>query len=192
MNLIPPATGAPSLTAHRFFFALRPDPVTARRTHAFAESECGQTGLLEPERLHVTLALTPDRTDAPAPLIEALRRAGDTVRAAPFDLSLDRLSAGRHTIALRPGRTVAPLVDLQARIVSAMAEHDVALRPDWAFSPHETLCYRKGEPFSRPVTGFGWPVRDFVRIHSFVGLHRHDVVARWPLRSPEPVQGSLF
>lgn len=44
---------AKPLLAHRFFFALRPDEVTARRTRAFAEQQFGEKGLLRPEHLHI-------------------------------------------------------------------------------------------------------------------------------------------
>jgi len=178
--------------AHRWFFALKPDDITARRTHAFAEQTLGSRGLLPPERHHVTLALTPDFEREPPGLVAALLRAGDAVAAVPFDLLLDRLSGSARTVALRPAHTVPPLRDLQRCIVTAMAAQDVALRPDWSFSPHETLCYRKGAPFQRPVEGFRWAVDAFMLIHSFVGLSQHETVRQWPLCVPDDPQGRLL
>ncbi len=177
---------------HRFFFALMPDQITARRTHVFAERELGSKGLLEPERHHVTLWVSEDFPFTPGALIDALSRAGDAVRAGPFDFTLDRLSGGTGTVALRPSRVVRPLRDLQNRIAAAVAEQGAADRPGWSFSPHQTLTYRKGTPFSRPVPGFQWSVSEFVLIHSHVGLHRHDVIGRWTLRPPMEAQGQLL
>lgn len=178
--------------AHRYFFAVLPDAVTARRIHAFAEGQLGARGLLRSERLHVTLGLTADFEAHFPALIEALRRAGDRVEAAPFDLALDQLSGGRRTVALRPARSVAPLKALQGAIAQAMAQEGVPMRGDWQFNPHMTLAYRQGEPVTRPVEPFGWPVREFVLIESLVGLARHDVLGRWALRPPGNDQGTLL
>jgi 2'-5' RNA ligase len=174
---------------HRYFFALLPDEVTARRIHAFAEGEFGEKGLVRTDRLHVTLGITEDFSAHFPALIEALRRAGDAVAEAPFDLVLDRLSGGRRTAALRPAHGIPPLRALQAKIAAGMAAEGAPMRPDWQFSPHLTLVYRDGEPVTRAVERFGWPVREFVLIESLVGRTRHEILARWPLSDAQP---SLF
>jgi len=178
--------------AHRYFFALKPDEETARRTYAFAEEALGSHGLLPPAHHHVTLGLTEDFAQEPAALVERLRRAGASVAAAPFALLLDRLVGSHRTVALRPGHAVPLLQDLQRQIAAAMAAQGIAMRQGWSFSPHETLAYRKEEPFSRRVTGFRWDVVDFVLVHSHVGLTRHETIGRWPLRPVEPAQFSLL
>lgn len=187
-----PVATAPRLLAHRWFFALKPDDITARRTHAFAEQQLGEHGLLAPDRHHVTLALTEDFDREPHGLVDALMRAGATVIAAPFALHLDRLSGSTRTVALRPTHVVRPLRDLQKGIAAAMAGQGIAMRPDWSFSPHETLCYRKGEPFQQPIEGFHWAVTSFVLVHSFVGLSQHETIGCWPLHAPDDPQGRLF
>ncbi len=154
-----PATAVRALLAHRYFFALLPDVVTARRIHAFAEGQFGAKGLMRPERLHVTLAITADFDAPDATLVDALLRAGDAVIAEPFELKLDRLSGGQRTVALRPAHSVPPLRALQAAIARAMSEQGMAMRPDWKFSPHLTLVYRDGEAIARPTEAFGWSVR---------------------------------
>lgn len=185
------ATSAPPLL-HRYFFALKSDMMMARRTHIFAEAELGEKGLLEPERLHVTLGITPDFQEEPSAIRDALIHAGAAIRAAPFAFTLDRLVGGAHTVALRPGRVVPALRDLQKAIAAAMATRNVAMRPDWTFSPHETLAYRKGAPFQRRIEGFRWIVNDFCLVHSVVGLHRHETIGQWQLVAPEEAQGRLF
>jgi 2'-5' RNA ligase len=175
--------------AHRYFFALLPDEVTARRIHAFAECEFGAKGLIRTDRLHVTLAITADLDASYPALVDALRRAGDAVSAAPFDLAFGQLSGGRRTAALRPTRNVPPLRALQSAIAHAMAAHGVPMRADWSFNPHVTLVYRDGEPMTRPVEGFSWSAREFVLIESFVGLTQHQILGRWALSDAQP---SLF
>lgn len=188
---MPPAV-SPRPLAHRWFFALKPDDITARRIHAFAERELGEGGLLPPERHHVTLALTTDFEHEPPELVAALMRAGDSVSAAPFDLLLDQLSGSARTVALRPSHAVPTLRTLQQRIVAGMAAQGVVLRPDWTFSPHQTLCYRKGPSFQRPVEGFHWAVSAFALVHSLIGLSRHETLREWPLRPAEDPQGRLL
>lgn len=175
--------------AHRYFFALLPDEVTARRIHAFAENEFGAKGLVRTDRLHVTLAITADLDTSYPVLVAALRRAGDAVSAAPFDVAFGQLSGGRRTIALRPAHNVPPMRALQSAIAHAMAAQGVPMRADWAFNPHVTLAYRDGEPIRRTVDGFAWSVREFVLIESLVGLTRHQLLGRWALSDAQP---SLF
>jgi RNA 2',3'-cyclic 3'-phosphodiesterase len=182
-----PAATARSPLAYRYFFALLPDEITARRISAYSEAQFGAKGLIRADRLHVTLAITAD-FDAPVPaLVEALRRAGDTVAAAPFPLVLDQMSRGRSLAALRPAHSQPPLRALQAAVVRAMAQHGVPMRPQWRFSPHLTLIYGKGEPVVRPVQDLGWPVRDFVLVESVVGLTQHHILGRWTLSTPQPL-----
>lgn len=183
------AVPARALMAHRYFFALLPDEVTARRIHAFAESEFGAKGLVRTDRLHVTLAITADLDASYPVLVDALRRAGDAVSAAPFDVAFGQLSGGRRTVALRPARKVPPMRALQSAIARAMAAQGVPMRADWTFNPHVTLAYRNGEPTTRAVEGFAWNVREFVLIESLVGLTQHKVLGRWRLPDAQP---SLF
>ena len=183
------AAPARSPLAYRYFFALLPDEITARRICAYSEGQFGAKGLMQADRLHVTLAITAD-FDRPFPaLAEALRRAGDAVAAEPFPLVLDQMSRGRGTAALRPAHSLPPLRALQAAITKRMTEQGVPMRPQWRFNPHVTLVYRKGEPVIRPVQDLGWPVRDFVLIESVVGLTQHHILGRWTLSAPQP---SLF
>ncbi len=165
----------------RFFFAIRPDEETARAIDAFAASELPGLRRLKLAHQHVTLALTGDFPAFPDDLVRRLLAAGAEVRAEPFDLPLTLLSGSRRSVALCPEGPVAPLAVFQRQIAQAMARHDVPMREGWTFNPHQTLGYRKGEPFSRQVGGFVWTARDFVLVRSLVGLSRHEVLGRWPL-----------
>jgi len=183
------AVSARAPMAHRYFFALLPDEVTARRIHTFAENEFGAKGLVKTDRLHVTLAITADLDASYPVLVEALRRAAEAVSVPPFEVAFGQLSGGRRTIALRPARNIPPMRALHSAIAHAMAAQGVPMRADWTFNPHVTLAYRDGEPITRPVEGFAWSVREFVLIESLVGLTRHQVLGRWALSDTQP---SLF
>lgn len=182
----------PALLAHRYFFALLPDPISRARIHAWAERKLGPEGIQGPDRLHLTLAITPDFA-APQPrLADALARAGERANGTSFDLLLDKLSIGARSVAVRPAHIQLPLRSLQARIVRAMHANGGNIRSGWTFSPHLTLAYRTSRPSTQPVKDRGWRVHEFVLIHSLVGLTRHELLGRWPLGENPVVQLSLF
>ena len=167
---------------YRLLYALKPTPVIARQTDHFADGLGGGARRVRPEHQHVTLAVTADHVDYPYHVIKALLRAGTTIMAEPFDLLLDRLSVSNRSVALRPSRTVPLLHALQKDIAVAMGGAGVALRPDWRFSPHQTLFYKDGLPEQRRIDGFTWRVEDFVLLCSHVGHSRHDILGTWPLK----------
>lgn len=166
----------------RFFFAIRPDEATALRIDTFAAAQVPDGRRLKLDHQHVTLALTADFKEYPDAVVAQLLLAGGEVKAEAFDLTLDRLSANRRVAVLCPEQVIQSLYALQRAIVTAMARHDVPMRDRWRFSPHQALCYRKGDPFIRPVEGFCWRAGEFVLVQSLVGLSRHEVIGRWPLR----------
>lgn len=175
-------SGGHAAPLYRLFYALKPTPLVARQTDHFADMVGGGCQRIRPDHQHVTLAVTADHVQYPYGIIKALVRAGTSVLAEPFDLPLDRLTFTNRSAALRPSRTVPPLVALQRSIVAAMNAAGVLLRPGWSFSPHQTLFYRDGRPGQRMVDGFTWQVEEFVLICSHVGRTRHDVVGTWPLQ----------
>jgi 2'-5' RNA ligase len=179
-----------SLSLHRLFFALKPACMEAHRIDAYVHEIARDARPIRVEHQHVTLAITGDFQSLPPVLVDAMRRAGEAVRAAPFDLRFDRLMASNRSLALRPGGTVPQLVALQHAIAAAMAQQGVPMRADWRFSPHQTLAYRKGAPGNRKIDGFGWRVEDFVLIHSHVGRTRHDELGHWRLAGDD--QLALF
>lgn len=167
---------------YRLFYALKPTSVIAHQTDHFAAMLGGATRMVRPEHQHVTLAVTADHVDYPYAVVKALLRAGTTVMAEPFDLPLDRLSFGHQSAALRPSRAVPLLNALQQSIIAAMRGAGVALRPDWSFSPHQTLFYRAGPTEQRGVEGFTWRVEEFVLLCSHVGHTHHEILGTWPLK----------
>ncbi|WP_022683714.1 2'-5' RNA ligase family protein [Sphingobium bisphenolivorans] len=172
----------------RLFYGLKPSPAVARQSDHFAETLDPAVRRVAREHQHITLGITCDYEDYPYAVIKALLRAGTRVMAEPFDLSLDQLSINNRSAALRPSRAVPPLNALQKEIAAAMKEAGVAPRPDWSFSPHQTLFYRDSRPEQRPVEGFLWRVEQFTLICSHVGHSRHDILGTWPLKGSAQYQ----
>jgi 2'-5' RNA ligase len=99
---------------------------------------------------------------------------------APFELTLDLLTGSERSLALCPSKKPSGLMLLQLQLQKALAFSGIR-RPGWRFSPHVTLLYRNGIPFSRPIAPISWWVDELVLVHSHVGLKRHDIAGRWPL-----------
>ena len=182
--------------AHRFFFALFPPIGLARAIVQKAGPLTEGARMMRPERLHVTLDILDDFVEYPNDIAQALIAAGARVSAAPVEVTLDRLSGGAHTIALRPRLRQIGLHRLQRSIATARDAAGIRARAGYRFSPHMTLSYRTGAPFSRPVAPIAWQAAEFVLIHSLIGRTVHEVIGRWPLTGgadmSDPAQPALF
>jgi len=107
------------------------------------------------------------------------------VTDAPFEIAFDRATsfAGRRPqlpLVLCGPRSVDPLFALHGTLGAALARTGFA-RVSRRFTPHMTLLYdtRRLAPCSvEPVT---WTAREFVLIHSRIGLTQHIPLGRWSL-----------
>lgn len=172
---------APVTPLYRLFFALQPPPIVARQIDHFAHELAPDARRILIDHQHVTMGISADWPDYPYEQIKALRRAASGIDADPFDLWLDRFNQGGRSAALRPSRSIDGLKALQQQVAMTMKRAGVMSRPDWSFSPHQTLFYRDGRPDQRAIAGFGWRVDELVLICSHVGRTRHQAVGRWPL-----------
>jgi len=178
--------------AHRFFFALIPPIVLARRIANAAHWFETEGRPVRADRLHVTMFILEDRFDAPDELIAGLREVGGAVTAAPIDVTLDYVSGGGRSIALRPQHKNATLDALHRQLARLCAAAEIAEMPGYTFSAHLTLGYRDGRPFGERVTPLTWKAEELVLIHSHLGKTRHEPLGRWPLIAPPEPQLSLF
>lgn len=189
-QLIHPAPSAGE--RHRLFFALMPPIVLARQIANAAQWFDQDGSPVRADRQHVTMLILDDLAGLPPPwLIETLREAGAAIRAAPIPILFDRVGGGEHSIALRPSRKIAALDALHHQLVRLCAAAGIAGRAHYAFSPHMTLGYRDGRPFTSPISPVGWTASEIVLIHSHLGRTRHDRLGCWPLAAVEP-QLDLF
>jgi RNA 2',3'-cyclic 3'-phosphodiesterase len=164
--------------AHRLFFALRP-PVHEARMIGLLRDDLEDThGAVANDRLHLTLAITDDFPSLPKGHAARMREVGEDIAVGPLTVTLDRLSAARTSVALRPSHGNPALRDLHRTLDARMGG---LTRADWRFNPHVTLAYRKGEPWTRTIDSIRWEARELVLIHSHVGETRHDEIGRWPL-----------
>lgn len=163
------------MTAHPelWFFALFPPPEVAARAAALAAKPA------KAEKMHLTL-LVPAHPVAPP----SLRRAGEGVACAPFEVVLDRIEGGfgdgRVQVLLPDAATRVALQGLHHALREAVVAHGAGLlRED--FRPHLTLA-RGVDVTARSVEPLAWRAADFRLMRSVRAEHRYVTEAQWPLR----------
>lgn len=166
------------------FFALWPDSAARDALDELAAQcaeQCGGRRVAR-ENLHLTLAfigpLALERT-------EDLLAAAAKVRAAPFEMVLNRLGCWPRNRILWAGCSEVPPLELRLYSALALELTSAGFKLDARpHAPHVTLvrdarCERmKARDFALP-----WGVDEFSLVES--SLHpngvRYDVLARWPL-----------
>ena len=168
----------------RVFFALwPPEPVRGALAclAQAARSECGGRAIAA-ANLHLTLFFVGSIDRARIPRLDSAERA---VRAAPFDLAIDRLGYFRHARIVWAGAAHAPpqLVALADRLASALAgcglEADA--RP---YAPHVTLVRKATRrPAQQTMEACRWRVADYVLVESVPAAAgvRYQVLSQWRL-----------
>ena len=176
---------------HTLFFALVADAAGAGRVHesaALIDRQFGIGGrLLEPERLHVSLhavgAYVGMRPDAD---IARWCRAGAAVRSAPFEVVFDQVATfggdGNPLVCKSSNESDrAGFLALHLMLGMMLANVGEQIKPR-SFTPHMTLSYRGKRIAETAIEPVRWRPHELVLIDSHVGAHRHDLLARWPLR----------
>ena len=180
------------IARHRLFFAIRPPLPLARQITAAASWFETDGDKLPPEHLHVTIDILDDHDRVSTALERDLKSIGDAVEAAPFALQFDTVVGSERSIALRPRHKNASLAALHQRIAVAREATGLRALENYRFSPHMTLGYREGAPFTQAIAPIGWTADAFVLVHSHVGRTRHDVIGRWLLDGNDDRQLPLF
>ena len=179
----PRATGLPK---HKAFLALKPDDCAAERISEVTLRLMQENGLagrpLKHKNLHISLPLVWEGAEFRPDLPEIVSARVQMVRVPPFEIILDMAMSfrqpKRHILVLGATRSVANIYNLNRQLVFAMGSRARKI----AFTPHMTLLYTNKPVDKQPVEPVRWMAREFVLVHSFVGLGRHETVARWPLR----------
>lgn len=175
------------MAKHRLFYALMPSPDDGRRMLGGVPDFPRK---MLRERLHLTVAITPEFDLVSREIVEALLAAGGSVSFPPIDIILDRMTGNNQSIALGTSGRQAALREFSRQIAGAMRRHGVPLHPKAIFNPHVTVAYRDGEGFTKRVRPIAWRATQFVLIESLVGETTHREIGRWPLDGAAPL--SLF
>lgn len=135
------------------------------------------------ERFHTTILPLCDARAAPPGLVDILEMAFASMVAEPCAILFDRL----HRNALRGGRELRDLRELQRRLVRRLTAMGVIL-PPYLFRPHMSLAYGAAPERTIPIAPIGWQVRELQLVKSIHGEGRHETLASFELIER---QGSL-
>jgi 2'-5' RNA ligase len=166
----------------RLFFAVWPEAASAQRLAALGVRLGEESGgkAVPVERIHLTLAFL-GALDA-----EARTRAVKcalAIRAAPFEIAIDRAGSFRRARVAWAGTSIPPaaLLDLQRELADRLKDAGIWLE-DRPFAPHATLVRKtkRALPESRTET-IRWAVEAFTLVRSETGTGRYVVEERWGL-----------
>lgn len=181
-------TGARS---RRVFFALWPDEEATSHLAALGHGLAPRgSRLTRPASLHLTLGFV---GSVASEQVDRLAAVGAGLRAAPFDLSLDRLGFWPQRGILWAGcrQTPMPLRRLAEGLAVALREAGFAVdgRAGAALAPHVTLARRmRCSSLPRLETPIRWHVGEFALVESHLhpAAASYETLSVFPLTAPEP------
>jgi 2'-5' RNA ligase len=171
------------------FFAVLPDQCAADRAGNIAEDLRRARGLtgrpLALRRFHVSLYGLGAYAGVPNDVIARARAAAAAVSGEPFEIVFDRAASfpirqSHLPLVLRGHRSADPLIALYGTLGAALARTGLA-PVSRHFTPHMTLLYDTRLVVPCSVEPVAWTAREFVLIHSRVGLGQHIPLGRWSL-----------
>jgi 2'-5' RNA ligase len=176
--------------ANSVFFALYPDPYTARRLDRLAWYLRHKHRLsgrpLADRRLHVSLCNIGDYAQLTSEAAAAIDEAVAMITMPPFLMAFDEAKSfkGGHKqpVVLVGDDGVAGLMQFQCELVAALDKTGIGRRKRRLYNPHVTLLYDDRRIPDQPVEAIGWIVRELALVCSLHDQGRHIPLARWPLR----------
>lgn len=136
------------------------------------------------ELMHVSLNAVGKYADFPEDLVFAVSAAMATVKAAPFEVTFDRVMHFASTNAVVLGNAVRSeeIMDLHVQLAKEMWAVGLTFTYNPRFTPHMTLFYDEASvPEHRLAEPVSWIAREFVLIRSFIGRCEYEYIDRWPL-----------
>jgi 2'-5' RNA ligase len=169
----------------RLFFAIWPDADAAGRLGTLArEIAVAAEGRPVPEaKVHLTLAFL-GALDADGGALA--REAGAAVKAAAFDLALDRVGSFRGARVAWAGCGAVPpgLARLHAALAQELRGRDFELE-ERDFTPHVTLARKIRRAVERRATeAIAWRADALTLVRTEPGTGGYRVVERWNLGGP--------
>ena len=173
----------------RVYFALWPPAAIAEPLAGTARSAASQLGgkATRPESIHLTLAFLGAVAESGLPL---LVRTAAGVRAAPFDLQIDRLGYWSHNRLLWAGCSAPPpeLPGLAKALQQQLGAAGFAVADaDRPFAAHLTLLRKlpAGHPpqILPPFAPLAWSCTSFVLVRSQLSASgpEYKILAEFPL-----------
>lgn len=174
----------------RLFFCLQPDDETRGRlmrvTDRFFTEHRLRGKRLEAERLHVSLHHVGDYRRLRTKFVYAAQQSAKTVSVRPFEMVfrfIQSFEPAPHRTSRRPlvllGEGGDALAALFRSLGAAMAGN--GLKAADHFTPHLTLSYGPHTVPMQPIEPVRFVVRDFLLVHSRLGLTQYEVIGRWSL-----------
>lgn len=172
------------------FLAVMPDQAAAMQASEIGRRLTREQGIapaLRPlENLHVTLNPIGSYLELSEADVFTVSDVMSSIRAAPFEVSLDRASSfsngDRKLMVLSNAIRSEELMDLHVQLAKEMWGAGMTFTYNPRFMPHMTLSYGDATipetPLAEPVR---WMVREVVLIHSIVGESRYEYLGRWEL-----------
>lgn len=184
----------PAAPTDRLFFAFMPDAAAAERAESMAMAVGAEHGAKPRkearEKFHITLFHVGDFLGLPAQAVAQACHVADAMRAAPFDIGLDKLasfsgSPKRLPYVLLFNRAPEALMAFQADMQARMLRQGLTQgRNQRQYTPHLTLLYGHQKLAERPVAPpLSWTAQEFVLVRSFIGQGRYERLGRWPLQA---------
>lgn len=172
------------------FFAIRPSgdaaSVVLERAKALQREQGLKSKLLDPDRLHLTLAWIGDIPKLPQANIDVARRIASGITAKPFVVALDRALSFRgnkkRPLVLVGGDGVAGLRLFCEMLAKELKRVGCPVLKASQYEPHMTLLWDEIAVAEHVIEPVRWTVSDFVLIHSLQGRAQHVELGRWPLR----------
>jgi 2'-5' RNA ligase len=169
----------------RLFFAIWPDGEAATRLAGLARELAEATGgkPVPAAKVHITIAFL---GSVAADRAASAREAGAAVRAAAFDLDLDRLGSFRGARVAWAGCDGVPagLVRLHAALARELRARGFELE-ERDFTPHVTLARRIRRAVERRATeAIAWRTDALTLVRTEAGTGDYKVVERWNLEGP--------
>jgi len=190
LDLLGDAYAGPA-EVHRLFLALIPDESVRIRLATVADTlkiQCPELRArwVNPARYHATLHFLGDHSMLRPDIVAAAKAAADSIRAAPFEWTLDH-AAGFHgrqpPCVLRSSLVPEPLQQLWQDLRRALLLAGQGGHLERTFTPHVTLAYSHAMLLqATAIEPVSWRVDEIALIHSVVGQPQQQVLARWSLR----------
>ena len=176
---------------HALFLAFRLGRDTAAQIADLTARLCRSFGLtnrpIPPSRLHMTVLPIGAGDTPPSPMVIARpSRALDSLAAAPFEITLDRLQSFRNRRASAPlvlaaRQRHAGMISLQRGLRNAVRAQGLIPPRHEGATPHVTLTWDRDLRLQREIDPITLRIHEIVLIHSHVGKSRHDTLGHWRL-----------